>query len=586
MYYMCRGIIMQKSHIFKIIPSLIAACIIPLIIQLVVLDCGLSEYDWFSANGYEADFFLAGKMAVTVAVSVVMLAVILVYVIKRAMRNDSRALYTYSKTKDIYNRNIYISLGVYLLFAVISALSAKGKSSIITGGYAQHETILVIISYGIIFLYTCSVIDSQYDIYAFIRVFICGAVVMAVIGLFQYFEKDIFGTGAGKNIITALSGISPSRISGVFEPGMVYMTLYNPNYVGTYVSLALPVAASGIFVFKRAPGRIISAALAVMLIICLAGSEAVAGIIACVLSAAVTFLLYLFTGRGMIKYAAAAAATVVCAAAVLCISNIGSISADDSYYLEAVAIDGNRIMLTADGTDLYIEDGKLYNAQTLMQEDFPGIIIEEAVSLEGYKGFNVKSGSICMFFTNDNPSEKYYYRNVYGKYTDDVKAAEAYIFDKCQAFATHRGYIWSKTIPLLKKHIFIGCGPDNFIFEFPNNDYLSLLNNGYSASVVTRPHNMYLQTAVQIGGVSLAAFVIIYIFYAVSCVKTLKRTGRLTDMHKISMALFTAVTGYMICGLAYDSSVCTAPVFWTIIAAGCACNVIIKKEEEKNDGAY
>ena len=185
---------MQKSHIFKIIPSLIAACIIPLIVQLVVLDCGLSEYDWFSANGYEADFFLAGKMAVTVAVSVVMLAVILVYVIKRAMRNDSRALYTYSKTKDIYNRNIYISLGVYLLFAVISALSAKGKSSIITGGYAQHETILVIISYGIIFLYTCSVIDSQYDIYAFIRVFICGAVVMAVIGLFQYFEKDIFGT--------------------------------------------------------------------------------------------------------------------------------------------------------------------------------------------------------------------------------------------------------------------------------------------------------------------------------------------------------------------------------------------------------
>lgn len=576
---------MQKNHIFKIIPSFVTACIIPLIVQLVVLDCGLSVYDWFSANDTEADFFLVGKMVVTIITALVMLVIILIHTIKCMILKDSGILHTYSLTKDACNRNIYISLGIYVLLAVISACMAKGRSSIITGGYAQHETILVIISYGIIFLYTCSVIDNQYDIYAFVRVFICGALVMAVIGVFQYSEMDIFGTYAGKCIITALSGISPSRISGVFEPGMVYMTLYNPNYVGTYVSLALPLSVAGIFVFKRTEGRIMCAILAVMLVICLIGSEASAGIAACAVSVLVTFLLYLFTRKRTRKYAAIIAAAVF-ALVILSVCGRDRIFTDDGYYLEAVSINDNRIELTADVADLYIEDGKLYNAESLTQENFPGIILEEAVSPEGYNGFNIKSGSICMFFTNDNPSGKYYYRNVYGKYTDDVKAADAYVFDKCQKFATHRGYIWSKTIPLLKKHMLLGCGPDNFIFEFPNNDYLALLNNGYNASVVTRPHNMYLQTAVQTGALSLAAFVVIFICYAVSCAKALSRMGKLTDMHIISMALFTAVTGYMICGLAYDSSVCTAPVFWTVIAAGCACNVIIKDDKEKNDGAY
>lgn len=576
---------MQKSSIFKIIPLIVTACIIPLIVQLVVLDCGLSVYDWFSANDTEADFFLVGKMVVTIITALVMLVIILIHAFKCMIRKDSGILHTYNLTKDACNRNICISLGIYVFLAVISACMAKGRSSIITGGYAQHETILVIISYGIIFLYTCSVIDNQYDIYAFVRVFICGALVMTVIGVFQYSEMDIFGTYAGKCIITALSGISPSRISGVFEPGIVYMTLYNPNYVGTYVSLALPLVVAGIFVFKRTEGRIMCAILAVMLVICLIGSEASAGIAACAVSVLVTFVLYLFTRKRTRKYAAIATAAVF-VLVILSVCSRGRIFTDDSYYLEAVSINDNRIELTADGVDLYIEDGKLYNAESLTQENFPGIILEETVSPEGYNGFNIKSGSICMFFTNDNPSGKYYYRNVYGKYTNDVKAAEASVFDKCQKFATHRGYIWSKTIPLLKKHLLFGCGPDNFVFEFPNNDYMALLNNGYNASVVTRPHNMYLQTAVQTGVFSLAAFVVIFICYAVSCAKALSRAGKLKDMHIISMALFTAVTGYMICGLAYDSSVCTAPVFWTIIAAGCACNVIIKDNKEKNDGAY
>ena len=99
---------MQKSSIFKIIPSFVAACIIPLIVQLVVLDCGLSVYDWFSANDTEADFFLVGKMVVTIITALVMLVIILIHTIKCMIRKDSGILHTYSLTKHACNRNIYI----------------------------------------------------------------------------------------------------------------------------------------------------------------------------------------------------------------------------------------------------------------------------------------------------------------------------------------------------------------------------------------------------------------------------------------------------------------------------------------------
>ena len=84
------------------------------------------------------------------------------------------------------------------------------------------------------------------------------------------------------------------------------------------------------------------AILAVMLVICLIGSEASAGIAACAVSVLVTFLLYLFTRKRTRKYAAIIAAAVF-ALVILSVCSRGRIFTDDGYYLEAVSINDNRI---------------------------------------------------------------------------------------------------------------------------------------------------------------------------------------------------------------------------------------------------
>ena len=38
---------------------------------------------------------------------------------------------------------------------------------------------------------------------------------------------------------------------------------------------------------------------------------------------------------------------------------------------------------------------------------------------------------------------------------------------------SNRGHIWNKTIPLLGKHAFMGSGANTYMFEVPQEDYIS-----------------------------------------------------------------------------------------------------------------
>ena len=67
-----------------------------------------------------------------------------------------------------------------------------------------------------------------------------------------------------------------------------------------------------------------------------------------------------------------------------------------------------------------------------------------------------------------------------------------------------RGYIWSRTIPILPHYLVLGAGPDCFLYEFPQDDVLGkLYAYGTGSIVVDKPHNLYLQIFVNEGGIAL-----------------------------------------------------------------------------------
>lgn len=92
-----------------------------------------------------------------------------------------------------------------------------------------------------------------------------------------------------------------------------------------------------------------------------------------------------------------------------------------------------------------------------------------------------------------------------------------------------RGYIWSRTIPILPDYLVLGAGPDCFLYEFPQDDiWGKLYAYGTGSIVVDKPHNLYLQIFVNEGGIALLAFLAVCVSYLWDCFRLYgghRRTG-------------------------------------------------------------
>ena len=63
------------------------------------------------------------------------------------------------------------------------------------------------------------------------------------------------------------------------------------------------------------------------------------------------------------------------------------------------------------------------------------------------------------------------YINGVGK-PDMLHYVESFGMEGHYDFASNRGYIWSRTFPLLKRALLLGVGQDNFAYAFQNDDYV------------------------------------------------------------------------------------------------------------------
>ena len=179
---------------------------------------------------------------------------------------------------------------------------------------------------------------------------------------------------------------------------------------------------------------------------------------------------------------------------------------------------------------------------------------------------------------------KLLYYNPQGR-LDKLRKVDSIGFENNYDFATRRGYIWSRTFPMLKSTALIGVGADNFVYEFPNNDYVGKVNSEFNAQLITKPHNMYLQIWTQDGMFACLALIALYVMLVIATWKNCMNAEKKTWLHKTAMAIFCGASGYMVVGLANDSSVCVAPLFWILMGLGFAVNHMIKcskvEEEEQ-----
>ncbi|HEY8422185.1 MAG TPA: O-antigen ligase family protein, partial [Thermoclostridium sp.] len=162
---------------------------------------------------------------------------------------------------------------------------------------------------------------------------------------------------------------------------------------------------------------------------------------------------------------------------------------------------------------------------------------------------------------------------------------ESFGFEGMESFGSNRGYIWSRTLPLLKGTVFIGKGPDTFALYFPQYDFLNKLKLYQTGGIfVDKAHNMYLQTALNTGVLSLVAMLVLFGLYAVSSIKVLWKEDFTEFMPAAGLACFAAFCGYAAAGLFNDSNIAVAPVFWVLLGLGTGINIILIKKRYKITG--
>jgi len=509
----------------------------------------------------------------------------------------------------------YIPVGVYSLLAFLSAALSEYKHVAFFGILERYEGVFVLLSYSAILFLSMNIFRHERSIKILFGCLLASSAIISTIGIFQYFGNDLFQTEFFQKLI--LPQELENEIGGFnlkMNAGTVFSTLYNPNYVGSYMAMLMPVILVLMVWVKKLVHKLILAVLLALSVISLIGSDSRAGLVGVGLSLIILAVMY---RRKIFKYkwfALASVAAVCIGLAVFNFATGGSVvnrisrmltlenKGDYNEQLAAlnktltgltdVRMDDDKTeIMTEKGTlCIMVKDGELglydENGQPVTT-DYDGSTarITDTRFNNMYINVRPEEGMLIIFY-NDYQLMNIILTNNGLRSTSnrwliyrDGREIESIGFKGREAFGSNRGYIWSRTLPLLKDTIFIGKGPDTFALYFPQYDFLNKLKLYQTGSIfVDKAHNMYLQTALNTGVLSLLAMLALFVMYVISSIKVYWKSDFSSFLHAAGLACFTAFCGYAAAGLFNDSTIAVAPVFWVLMGLGLGINLMLEKE--------
>lgn len=578
-----------------LLPIIIAIAIIPLIVREYSYHSHLSKFLWYPADDSTFDYFLFYKSIFFIAISLIIVAIL---------------IHQYLVKKIPFKLNyIFIPLILYTLLALLSTLLSQNSYFGFHGIYEQFESIFVLLGYCLISYYTYLVIQTEDQINFLLKWWKYGIAILCLIGFTQFLGIDFFSSTYGKKLITPSSEWGNlNTLQFKFAKHTVYSTLYNPNYVGFYTALVAPIFLTLSFFAKNTKDRIINISLFFALLINMFGSGSRNGFICLGFSflfMIIIFRSYLFKRWKIVVIGFLSIIIAFVATNALTnnlyinrlkqVVNIKSVEKPLKYIhtnKDNVNISYNKndifIKLNNDKMDtdpFTILDSNNNTLSYALQSDNTYLIKDDRFSnfrltkdkIFDKNGFSVIFDNYKWVFSNEIGDGSYYYYNTAGKFVK-IKTAKSSVFTNYESIAG-RGYLWSRTIPLLKNNILIGSGADTFSTQFPQQDYVESYNNGFAGQIITKPHSMYLQIGVQTGVLSLIAFMVFYLLYFISSIKLYIKHPFNSFKSQIGVGIFIGTIGYMISAIANDSTITVAPVFWVLIGLGISINVSLNKEK-------
>lgn len=600
------------------LPIIFVIGVLPLIVKLKPVPLGYdAAKNWVSDVSY--DFFSYYKSVCLIVCSVV--AVLLIFITGRDFKFPKGRIY----------KIIFASIAVYILFSLVSAIFSSYKDVSWHGAPDRCEGMISLICYAVIFFSAyvmfCDIVDFRYVFFALA----CVLVGITILGATQYFGHDFFKTDFGKSLILPKSFLEGGgEISFSTDRGKIYGTMFHYNYIGSFAAMTTPFFLTCALFLKDKKFKTVSMVLTACSLFVLFGSTARSGIVGlfCAFLMFLAVFIRSFTkNKKVFLYAVSGVVFIAVIFSVVTggevFARIPSLLADISLFgksdptfdyhdhipIKNISLNlntmtfqlqnGDILRCTGNKADIKFFDKDMVEVnytkssddylttEDLRYKDFKFLVgtmklNDKDEKTEKTYGVLVNYANMPIFTVYTNPETWMMYS--LSMYPLDYTEAPYIGFKGKEKIGSGRGYIWSRSLPLLKNTFIKGYGPDTFFMDFPQGDLLAKWYT-YETPVMTvdKAHNWYLQTAVNQGLISVFALILMLFSYIFDSFRLYALKSEYRKIEIVGAAISIAVAGYMGAGMFNDSVLSVAPIFWALFGTGVAINVNVSKMRLSNE---
>lgn len=609
----------DKSYNF-FLPIAFILTIIPLIVRMS--NVTLDEYTtsiWGSAP--QADLFSQDKAFLLMIFSIILLTISIVFFKKIFNKKDRIIL------------SILITCGIFTLFVLITSLLSKYSQVSIWGIFDRAEGLITILCYIVLFVYSIYTFKTTNNFKFIIIPILILVFINSFLGLFQYIGQDLIATPLGKLVVVPFDlQKTVGNLKPAYDQGTIYGTFFSYNYMGSFVSIVLPILFCYTIYEDEIMYKIMSFIGTLLSFWLLFGSSARSGLIG-VLFAALFGIIIFWNPLSMrlkkhwLKILIGLLVVIIFTIGVnfaskgALLRRIPTLTSDifeifkntndfdytDHTPVKDIKYEGSttEIVLpnSTDTLKITYENGNpvFKNSKNeIVPYTLNGKVL--ATNYDAFKTFTFAFGkldknsviadSLLLNIDNQprfifklNDTKTFHLMDMSTKKFIDLQYPETFGFKGKEKLGSSRGYIWSRAIPLIKNTAILGYGPDTFPFIFPQGDLIGKYYAYDTPNItVDKAHNLYLQMAINYGVVALLGFIAMIIIYLVDSLKlyALKTNYDTNKTQMLGASTCLGVVGYLFAGIFNDSVVSVAPIFWIVFGVGVALNFMNRETLRKN----
>lgn len=579
-----------------IVPIIFIFTVFLFLIRFKVFNPGLKGLFWYTGSEIGTDLYSMFKMQtflIATSIGIVMLI-----------------MSVFTDGRQIYKHKVYIPMAVYCVFVLLSYTFSDYKQVAAVGFVDHIEGTAALIGYMVILFYAMNAVTDEKQVKLIFNCFAVACTLLGIWGVLQLRGADIDKLPEWLYV--------PSKYWGQVDLGAkksadtVRWFFGNQNHTSFFIIMPICIFAMTSISTVNMMKKVIFAALTGFMFFNLFQAYSLGGMVA-IFGAAVVGAVVLGIGniKKMGKSIGIVAVFAGIAVALSLPSILGEVKSANSYsegfgIVKTVFADDTVAETTAPEKlkidyiktdEANVTFSFVGNAVTVVTDgkDVTGVVDADGkdlglsnrfMTVESKYDDEAKARYVLVttasYVWNFGLYEgKIYYISPSGMGIK-LKEIESFGFKNNQGFATYRGYIWSRTLPLIKDTLFIGHGADTFPIYYPQDDYAGRYNIGYLSNdvsiMIDKPHSLYLATAVNTGVISLVALLAVYGIYLWESFKIYRKREFTDYKHFIGFGLYVAIVGVMIDGLINDGMVSIMPVVYCLMGIGFALNRMIKND--------